>query len=52
MDFLIDGFISAILLAASLDTELFCIVWVSLKVSCIATLFAGMMGGGKDKDCE
>jgi tungstate transport system permease protein len=44
MDFLIDGFISAFLLATSLDAELFGVVWVSLKVSCIATLFAGMMG--------
>ena len=44
MDLLFDSFISAILLIASLDPEVFSIVWVSLKVSSISTLFASLMG--------
>jgi len=44
MDLLTDSFISAILLIASLDPEVFSIVWVSLKVSGISTLFASLMG--------
>ena len=44
MDLLLDSFISAILLIASLDPEVFSIVWVSLKVSGISTLFASLMG--------
>jgi len=44
MDLLTDSFISAILLIASLDPEVFSIVWVSLKVSGISTLLASLMG--------
>jgi len=44
MELLTDSFISAILLIASLDPEVLSIVWVSLKVSGISTLFASLMG--------
>jgi len=44
MDLLTDSFLSAILLIASLDPEVFSIVWVSLKVSGISTLLASLMG--------
>lgn len=44
MDLLVDSFFSAIMLAISLDAELFFVVWVSLKVSGISTLLAGCMG--------
>ena len=44
MELLFDSFISAILLIASLDPEVFSIVWVSLKVSGISTLIASLMG--------
>jgi tungstate transport system permease protein len=44
MDLLFDSFISAILLIASLDPEVFSIVWVSLKVSGSSTLLASLMG--------
>ncbi|MBU4258782.1 MAG: ABC transporter permease [Proteobacteria bacterium] len=44
MELLTDSFISAILLIASLDPEVFSIVWVSLKVSGISTLIASLMG--------
>jgi tungstate transport system permease protein len=44
MQLLTDSFISAILLIASLDQEVLSIVWVSLKVSGISTLFASLMG--------
>ena len=44
MDLLTDSFLSAILLIASLDSEVFSIVWVSLKVSGISTLLASLMG--------
>ncbi|MDY6791026.1 MAG: ABC transporter permease [Thermodesulfobacteriota bacterium] len=44
MDFLIDSFLSALLLICSMDHELLVIVQVSLKVSAISTLIAGMVG--------
>jgi len=44
MDLLLDSFLSAILLVASLDPELLLIVKVSLKVSCIATGIAALAG--------
>ena len=42
MEFFIDSFKSAILLALSLDPELFGIVWVSTKVSFTSTLLASL----------
>ncbi len=44
MEFFIDSFKSAILLALSLDPELFGIVWVSTKVSFTSTLLASLFG--------
>jgi len=44
MDFLIDSFLSALLLIWSMDHELLVIVQVSLKVSAISTLIAGIAG--------
>jgi len=44
MDLLIDSFFSAILLITSLNREMLSIVAVSLKVSSVSTLFAGVMG--------
>ncbi len=44
MELLADSFLSAILLIFSLDPEVLSIVWVSLKVSGISTLFASLMG--------
>lgn len=44
MEFLLDSLESAILLAISLDPEIVAIVGVSLKVSGISTLLAGVMG--------
>ncbi len=44
MDFLLDSFISAVLLSVSFDKELIAIVFVSLKVSSSSTVLAGMMG--------
>ena len=44
MELLTDSFLSAILLIFSLDPEVLSIVWVSLKVSGISTLFASLMG--------
>ena len=44
MELLTDSFISAILLIASLNSEVLLIVWVSLKVSGISTFFASLMG--------
>jgi tungstate transport system permease protein len=44
MDLLIDSFISAILLAVSLDAEMIAIVGVSIKVSLTSTLFASIVG--------
>jgi len=44
MDFLIDSFLSALLLIWSMDRELLVIVQVSLKVSAISTLIASVVG--------
>ncbi len=44
MGLLADSFLSAVQLALSLDPELLQIVGVSLKVSCIATLVAALVG--------
>jgi len=44
MDFLIDSFLSAVLLIGSLDPGLLEIIGVSLKVSCISTLIASVLG--------
>jgi tungstate transport system permease protein len=44
MDLLIDSFLSALLLVASLDTEIISIVAVSLKVSGTSTVIASLMG--------
>ncbi len=44
MDFLIDSFLSALLLIWSMDHELLVIVQVSLKVSAISTLIASVVG--------
>jgi len=44
MDLLIDSFLSALLLVASLDTEIISIVAVSLKVSGSSTVIASLMG--------
>ena len=44
MELLTDSFISAVLLIFLLDPEVLSIVWVSLKVSGISTLFASLMG--------
>lgn len=44
MDFLIDSFLSAMLLIGSLDPGLLEIIGVSLKVSCTSTLIASVVG--------
>lgn len=44
MDLFIDSFLSAILMVISLDPELLSIVGVSLRVSCISTALAGLIG--------
>lgn len=44
MDFFLDSIVSAILLAVSFDKELISVVWVSLRVSSVSTLLAGLMG--------
>ena len=44
MEILVDSFISAIYLAASFDSELFEIVWASLKISSCSTFFASLVG--------
>ncbi|RJR25550.1 MAG: ABC transporter permease subunit [Desulfobacteraceae bacterium] len=44
MDFFLDSLKSALLLLWSLDPELFFIIYVSLKVSFTATVFAGLAG--------
>ncbi|MBW2028452.1 MAG: ABC transporter permease [Deltaproteobacteria bacterium] len=44
MEFLIDSFLSAILLLWSLDPEVYFIIYVSLKVSLTSTLIASLMG--------
>lgn len=44
MDFLIDSFLSAVLLLGSFDPELYFIIYVSLKVSLSSTLIASILG--------
>ena len=44
MDLLVDSFLSALLLVASMDPEMVSIVTVSLKVSATSTLLASLMG--------
>jgi tungstate transport system permease protein len=44
MDLFFDSFLSALLLVISLDAEMVSIVGVSLKVSCISTLIATLIG--------
>ena len=44
MDLLVDSFLSALMLICSMDNELLLIVQVSLKVSAISTLIAGIIG--------
>lgn len=44
MDLIFDSFISAIFLVISFDSEMFSIVFVSLKVSFISTVLAGIIG--------
>ena len=44
MDLLIDSFVSAILLVVSMDAEMVAIVGLSLKVSCVSTALAGLIG--------
>jgi tungstate transport system permease protein len=44
MDFLTDSFLSALLLIWTLNPDLLEIIWVSLKVSTISTVTAGVMG--------
>lgn len=44
MDFLLDSFLSAVLLLYGLDQELLNIIYVSLKVSSVSTLIASLVG--------
>ncbi|MGD8372489.1 MAG: ABC transporter permease [Syntrophobacterales bacterium] len=44
MDFLLDSFLSAVLLLWGLDQELLNIIYVSLKVSSVSTLIASLVG--------
>ena len=44
MDFFLDRIVSALLLAVSFDKELVSVVWVSLKVSSVSTMLAGLIG--------
>jgi tungstate transport system permease protein len=44
MDFFLDSIVSALLLAVSFDKELVSVVWVSLKVSSVSTMLAGLIG--------
>jgi len=44
MDLLVDSFLSALLLVASMDPEMVSIVAVSLKVSATSTMLASLMG--------
>jgi len=44
MDFFLDSIVSALLLAVSFDKELVSVVWVSLKVSTVSTMLAGLIG--------
>jgi len=44
MDLIFDSFASAFLMVFSLDAEMVSIIAVSLQVSCISTIFAGLVG--------
>lgn len=44
MEFFLKGFVNAARLIASLDLEVYLIVWTSLKVSLVATLLASLLG--------
>lgn len=44
MDLIFDSFAAAFLMVFSLDAEMVSIIAVSLKVSCISTIFAGLVG--------
>lgn len=44
MDFLLDSFMSAILLLWSLDPQVYFVIYVSLKVSLTSTFIAGLLG--------
>ncbi|MDD5204806.1 MAG: ABC transporter permease [Desulfobacterales bacterium] len=44
MDFFVDSFLSALLLLWSLNPEVYFVIYVSLKVSLIATVFASILG--------
>ncbi|NQT55253.1 MAG: ABC transporter permease [Desulfobacteraceae bacterium] len=44
MDFLIDSFLSAVMLLWSLDPEIYFIIYISIKVSLSSTLIAGILG--------
>ncbi|CAB1056921.1 Tungstate ABC transporter, permease protein [Olavius sp. associated proteobacterium Delta 1] len=44
MDLILDSFASAFLMVFSLDAEMVSIIAVSLRVSCISTIFAGLVG--------
>lgn len=44
MDIFVDSLRSAILLVCSLDSEMLAIVMVSLQVSCVSTILAGLVG--------
>jgi tungstate transport system permease protein len=44
MDLIFDSFISAIFLVISFDSEMISIVFISLKVSCISTVLASIIG--------
>jgi tungstate transport system permease protein len=44
MDLIFDSFISAVFLVLSFDSEMISIVFVSLKVSCISTVLASIIG--------
>jgi len=44
MDLIFDSFASAFLMVFSLDAEMVSIIGVSLQVSCISTIFAGLVG--------
>ena len=44
MDLIFDSFASAFLMVFSLDAEMVSIITVSLQVSCISTIFAGLVG--------
>ena len=45
MSLLLDSLLSALKLIIALDAEMLTIVWVSVKVSLISTVIAGLAGG-------